>query len=139
MTESSKSETTPGTAENPFDARIAELESLAVLDTAAAIARMLNDSDLYWQVFPLFREQTFAKICRLKESLAANDAEKCRLVTHSIKSSAASVGAGRLRAVAAAMEDASAAGDLGFVERHVNLVEQLYSAAVEFAKEQFGK
>jgi len=75
-------------------------------DVAAAVARMLDDEDLWWQSFGLFVEH-YAEWLHEWESSRTSLIDERKKV-HSLRSAAANIGAVRLAAAAEALEDALA-------------------------------
>ena len=75
-------------------------------DVAAAVARMLDDENLWWQSFGLFIEH-YADWLQEWEISRVNLVDERKKV-HSLRSAAANIGAVRLAAAAEALEDALA-------------------------------
>lgn len=73
-------------------------------NVAAAVARMLDDENLWWQSFGLFIEH-YADWLQEWETSRSNLVDERKKV-HSLRSAAANIGAVRLAAAAEALEDA---------------------------------
>ncbi len=84
---------------------------LPLLDTVEAIDNLGGDTDLYRQVVELFRDDANAQLAALESALTSGDYPTGRRVAHTLKGTAASVGALRLRAAAYALESACANGN----------------------------
>lgn len=111
----------------------------SVLDTAAAIARMDNDPAMYWEVFPIFMEETAQHIEQLEDALDASDVRRCRLMAHSIKSSAATIGAEQMRMQAANAEQAALAEDLALLSNLLPELVACYEAVLMYAERALGE
>lgn len=82
-----------------------------VIDSPTAIANLAGDEDLYREVVRLFLVDVGTQDSTLEIALTAGDLVSARRVAHTVKGTAASVGAGALHAAAFALEKACAAGD----------------------------
>jgi signal transduction histidine kinase/CheY-like chemotaxis protein/HPt (histidine-containing phosphotransfer) domain-containing protein len=78
------------------------------LDIAGALARIGNNQALLAKLVMLFRQNEVDTPQRIQEALAAGDMVLAKRLAHTLKSSAATVGAIRLEAAARAMEYAIA-------------------------------
>jgi len=88
-----------------------ENADLPLLDTAEAIDNLGGDADLYRQVVELFRDDANAQLAALESALTSGDYPTGRRIAHTLKGTAASVGALRLRAAAYVLESACASGN----------------------------
>lgn len=83
-----------------------QIESaLAKLDTAAALDRLNGDRALLKKVLRLFHQTEAESIHRIRQALATGDAQLCRRLAHTLKSTAGVVGASRLQTAAYAIEE----------------------------------
>ena len=87
------------------------MSDLPILDSAAAIERIGNDQELYFEVLEIFLDDAPKQVETLEAALEASDGETATRAAHSIKGASANVGAERLKAVALEMEEAGRAGD----------------------------
>jgi signal transduction histidine kinase/HPt (histidine-containing phosphotransfer) domain-containing protein/ActR/RegA family two-component response regulator len=76
------------------------------LDIAAALDRLDGDGDLLDSVLGLFRETEARSADRIGSALAAGDTALAQRLAHTLKSTAGTVGAGRLEAAARVIEQA---------------------------------
>ncbi len=81
------------------------------LDSAAALANIAGDRDLYRQMIEVYLEDADAQLSGLDAALAARDHGIARRHAHTIKGMAAAVGAERLRLRAFVLEQACKAAD----------------------------
>lgn len=79
-------------------------ERYPILHVAVALERMDSDQDLYREIVHLFYEDTPDQMAELRKALESDDMQAAVRRVHSIKSSAANVGAERLVAVTAELE-----------------------------------
>jgi two-component system sensor histidine kinase/response regulator len=80
------------------------LQTEVVLDVAQALQRIGDDSEIYAAVAEAFLSDTPLLLASLNQAVGNNDAIVATRMAHSMKSSALTVGAMRLGAVAAALE-----------------------------------
>jgi len=83
-----------------------------ILDRAALMARLMDDTDLVREVLDEFLKDIPHQIETLKSAIEAGDVETAHRQAHSIKGAAANVAAEALREVAFEMEKAGKAGDM---------------------------
>jgi CheY-like chemotaxis protein/HPt (histidine-containing phosphotransfer) domain-containing protein len=83
-----------------------------VFDEKDLMERLMGDRDLAEIVLEGFLEDGPSQLSKLRKSIEEADMPSLRLQAHTLKGSSATVGAGRLRAVALAMEQAVKAGEL---------------------------
>jgi HPt (histidine-containing phosphotransfer) domain-containing protein len=79
----------------------------------------------------LFLENAPTRIEQVRNGVAANNVKEAERGVHSLKSSAANVGAMQVSRLAARMEDLAAAGDLAGMSAFTAQLEQDYAAARE--------
>ena len=96
----------------------------AVFDRAELLDRLGGDEEIAGVVVGVFLDDAPRQIEDLRASVAAHDAHTSRRLAHGIKGAAANVGAGALREVAAAVEQASDAGDLATVETGMDALQR---------------
>jgi signal transduction histidine kinase/HPt (histidine-containing phosphotransfer) domain-containing protein/ActR/RegA family two-component response regulator len=105
----------PATASIPLPAiatmPVTDADTLPRLDTAQAISNLGGDGELYAQVVKIFLDDVVVQIASLDTALAAGDFVTARRAAHSIKGTAASLGAERLRHHALVVEKACEAAD----------------------------
>ena len=93
-------------------------QSLVIDPQAIENLRALNPDDndeFLREIVGIFLEDTPQRIAELAQGLAAGDAQKFTRAAHSIKGSAANLGAAALRAVAEKLEHQSRTDGLGAV------------------------
>jgi CheY-like chemotaxis protein len=102
---------TPPSAGPPSvrDAAAAPERALPGLDTAIVLEQLDGDRTLLAQVLQMFRETEGPAPRRLRSSLAARDHTTSERIAHTLKSTAAAVGAQRLSTAALAIERSCAA------------------------------
>ena len=83
-----------------------------VFDSAALLARLLDDQDLARTVVAIFLAEAPGQIAALAGGLKAGNAPVAERQAHSLKGASANLGAEALRAAAQAIERAAKAGDL---------------------------
>ncbi|MCK6685371.1 MAG: response regulator [Thermoanaerobaculia bacterium] len=86
------------------------LSAIAGLDVAGGLRRVLGKRESYEKLLKKFATGQSGSIRAYRESLAAEDHELARRTAHNIKGIAGTVGAEKLRALAAQLEHAAAAG-----------------------------
>jgi signal transduction histidine kinase/CheY-like chemotaxis protein/HPt (histidine-containing phosphotransfer) domain-containing protein len=95
----------------------ASMDGLKVFDRAAFLSRVMDDEELAAAILETFREDLPRLVMDLDAALESGDTDKATLHAHTIKGSAANVGAERLRSVAAQGEGLGRAGDLEGMRR----------------------
>ena len=90
-----------------------------VFDQAGMLSRLLDDEELAQSVADSFLEDMPRRIAVMKTMLAAGDITGAQREAHTIKGASASMGAERMRAVAADMETAAKTGDVRAVTARV--------------------
>jgi PAS domain S-box-containing protein len=81
-------------------------DTCAIIDRAAAVARLGGDQQLYQRLIPMFIKDLRSTLAKLPE-LSETDRKDVTRIFHSLKSIAATMGAIRLSEAAAAAEEAS--------------------------------
>ena len=94
-----------------------------VFDRSGLLARLMDDEDLARSVVVGFLEDLPNRIEALRRYLDAGDADGTARQAHTIKGASANVGGDSLKAVAAEMEKAALAGDLGDVKARLQQLE----------------
>jgi len=89
-----------------------EASSVAVFDGESLLLRLMGDRELACDVLNGFCQDAPGQLRKLRARMDESDAAGGRLQAHTLKGSAATVGAEALRAVAQAMETAATAGQL---------------------------
>ena len=102
-----------------------------VWDKAAMIARLMDDEDLARTIAAGFLEDIPRQVEALSSALHNGDIAASERLTHTILGAAANVGGENLRAVAAAMEHAAAAGDLNEVSAGLPRMKAAFAQLVE--------
>ncbi|OQX14973.1 MAG: hypothetical protein BWK76_13775 [Desulfobulbaceae bacterium A2] len=87
-----------------------ENEEEGVLDSTEGLARLGNNHDLYRRLLTRFRQDQGECAGRIRASLDAGDHETARLLAHTLKGLAATIGARPLAALALEVEGRIAAG-----------------------------
>ena len=77
---------------------------IPALDTAALLHRCMNDTDLAHQALTLFIDTLPADLDAIGDALERDDTDRLIRSSHRIKGSAGQIGATRIRALAAAIE-----------------------------------
>ncbi len=104
---------------------------IALLD-AETIAELREDGDaLLIDLIEIFLRETSDRLKMLAEGLAAGDAGQAERMAHTLKSSAATLGAESMRIVAQAIESAAHANDLDRVRSLVDTLEREAESAEE--------
>jgi HPt (histidine-containing phosphotransfer) domain-containing protein len=105
----------PDTAKEPIPDRLEETaagEAMPVWDKAAMISRLMDDEDLARTIALGFLDDIPRQLEALSDALGSGDIAASERLAHTIKGAAANVGGEVLRAAAAALEQAAAAGNL---------------------------
>ncbi len=94
-----------------------------------AIARLREwgGDNLLGQVVRLFLENSPARVEQIRTGVESEDAKEAEQGAHSLKSSAANVGAEDLRGIAQEMEGAAVQGDLATVRGLLPALEEAYA------------
>jgi HPt (histidine-containing phosphotransfer) domain-containing protein len=86
-------------------------KKLHLLDTVSAIANMGDDPELYGQIAEIFFEDSVEQLATLAGALVARDFPTARLAAHSLKGTAATLGAERLQESCSLLEKACVDAD----------------------------
>ncbi len=86
---------------------------MSVLDLEELRQRLDNDEELVAEIVELFLDDTPRQIAALEDALARADGEVVRERAHTLKGTAANMGATELRETAGRMEEAARDGRLG--------------------------
>jgi HPt (histidine-containing phosphotransfer) domain-containing protein len=98
---------------DPHDpAAVPQENAEAIFDSAALLERLMGDRPLAGAIVQGFVGDVPSQLKTLCERLAAMDGPAVRVQAHALKGAAATVAAGRLRAIALEMERAAGAGEL---------------------------
>jgi two-component system, sensor histidine kinase and response regulator len=76
----------------------------AVLDVASATARLGGDAEILREIMRIFLEESPRMLANIRGALRARDGRALELAAHSLKGSAANLGAARVAVLAAALE-----------------------------------
>ena len=100
-------ESTSGTREKQLPAPAEQFsQGTADLDAKKGLFTAGGDKNLYADLLDIFMNEGVAPAARMAEALASGDMENAALLAHSLKGSAANLGAGRLSFAAAELEAA---------------------------------
>ena len=94
----------------PIVAEDTETSSVVIFDEKSLLQRLMGDRELALAVLNGFCEDAPSQLKKLRACIDESDAVGLRLQAHTLKGSAATVGAEALRAVAQAMDAAATAG-----------------------------
>lgn len=106
-----------------------ELEQL--FDTEGVLSTVGGDMELLAEMKSIFVEDAPVQIARIAEGIARQDAPAVRLSAHSLKGSAASLHAPRLKAAAFALETMGRDSDFAGMEEGLRLVRAELEAFVD--------
>jgi HPt (histidine-containing phosphotransfer) domain-containing protein len=98
--------------ETPSAAPAAVSMSSSIFDRSDLLERLDGDEELVQEILAIFLEDTPVQIGILQDALAAGDAKLTERQAHSLKGSAANVGAHQMREAAYAVETAAKSGAL---------------------------
>jgi PAS domain S-box-containing protein len=116
----------------------ADGDSAQALDTQT-IERLrseLRDDGVVRRLLEMFRDQTRERLDAVDAAAAAGDAETLRIVAHTIKGGAASIGAPRVRDAAASVEQAAREGRLGEANDFIHELRAEFERSKEALEEQ---
>jgi len=105
---------------------VAQVADVPVFDRQALLGRLMHDEDLYRDIVACFLDETPRQLRCLHEHVRAEDAGAAGGQAHTLKGSAANVGAMALSASAAALERAGIAGRLQVVAALVPEVDRQF-------------
>jgi HPt (histidine-containing phosphotransfer) domain-containing protein len=91
---------------------LAPRENAAVFDREGFVERLMGDETLARRIVRGFVDDMPRQLARLAEAVNKGDSDSVRLVAHSIKGAASSVGGLEMRETARRLEQLGAAGDL---------------------------
>jgi HPt (histidine-containing phosphotransfer) domain-containing protein len=124
--------------ETPDDSM--EAADLPVWDRAGMLGRLLDDKELAHTICEAFLGDIPGQIEALRDQLGADDLPAAERQAHTIKGASSYVGAERLRAVAAAIENAARAADPeGCRERVDSLESEFRNVARNMRQNSSGK
>ncbi|MBL8753700.1 MAG: response regulator [Planctomycetes bacterium] len=103
---------TAATASEPAATQAAAAKPLAEFDEAAALELVGGKRGLLVRLCEVWLQHLAASVDAVRTALAGSDAKELQKSAHAVKGAAASVGAARLRALTAELEDAGKAGRL---------------------------
>ena len=109
-----------------------QMTETAIIDTKA-LERLQEwgGKRLVAQMIDLFLTQTPGRMENLREGLQSGDAEVVERAAHSLKSTAANLGAGELAEIAARIEKMAGTRDLDAVRRDVPAIEAEFQRALD--------
>jgi HPt (histidine-containing phosphotransfer) domain-containing protein len=96
---------------------------IPIWDRAGLLDRMMDDAELVLVIRDTFLRDAPGQFQVLQDCLRASDLGHAARQAHLIKGASATVGAERVRAVAAAIEKASLAGDLSQSRRQLDILQ----------------
>ena len=102
------------------------LPDVAGFDVASALARIEGDVDQYRHCLRLFRDRNEASVSAIRDAMNRGDAKAARLLAHSLKGGAGTVGAVKVQEAAARLE----------ASLKISTIDTLLLKAVEGAWEQ---
>ncbi len=105
-------------------------DSTTLDPTALARLREWGGDKLAGQMVRLFLDNSGTRIDQIRAGAAGDDVSEAENGSHSLKSSAANVGAHVLGGLAGEIESAAASGDLDAVQKIVPGLEDAYSRAI---------
>src|SRR5215210_1918033 len=118
-----------GGAAATSEARAAPNGDGSVLDPEVlASLRDLGDAGLLTELAEMFFDDASSRLAELREAVEAGDAEGVKRVAHTLKGSSGNMGAARMSAICAGLQDVGTSGDLA---RAPGLLEEL--------EEEFGR
>ena len=97
-------------------------DSHQVFDTEGVLTTVGGDMELLGEMKAIFLEDAPLQLARIADGMARKDAPAVRLSAHSLKGSAASLHAPRLKAAAFALETMGRDGDFARMEEGLRLV-----------------
>jgi HPt (histidine-containing phosphotransfer) domain-containing protein len=104
---------------------------MKIFDYDQALGIADGDPELLGELVSLFRETSPALLAEIKTAIGEQNHEQLRRAAHTLKGSAANVGAATLSEAARTMETAVAAGDFTGA---TNLYEQVAAEILRFAE-----
>jgi HPt (histidine-containing phosphotransfer) domain-containing protein len=102
------------------------ISDLSVFDESAFLNRIMGNRGLAKKVVEAFLGDIPLQIDILEQALADTDIELVTRQAHSIKGAAASINAGQIRDLAAAMEITGRSGDISAVAGDMPLLRQMF-------------
>ncbi len=108
------------------------------VDFAQLDESTLGDAQFGRELTALFVQQTQEQLSQMQALLAAGDAEALGALTHRLKGSATALGAERLRAEAAQLEQEAAHGELGVARGRLIGVQAAFEEARRILEHHFG-
>jgi HPt (histidine-containing phosphotransfer) domain-containing protein len=97
-------------------------DSDQVFDTEGVLKTIGGDMELRGEMKSIFFDDAPLQLSRIQEGMSRNDAPAVRLAAHSLKGSAASLNAPRLKAAALALETMAREGDLASMDEGLRRV-----------------
>ena len=108
-------------------------------NTKAGIGYCANDEDFYIEMLQTFADEYEEKSGLIKEDYEKKDIADYQIRVHALKSTAKTIGADELSAIALEQENAAKAQDAGAIENGVNALLEKYSEVVKNIKSVTGK
>nr|MBP3597910.1 response regulator [Eubacterium sp.] len=109
------------------------------IDAAEGLYFSGGQIDFYDTMLAMYEEQGEEKIQDLESAYAAGDLANYRLHTHSLKSTARSIGANELGTMAESLENAAKDEDLSYIEAHHSEVLTYFQEVLEEIREYMRK
>lgn len=107
-----------------------------IWEKEASLSRLMNNADLLEKVCQIFVETTPQKLTELAESIAQNDTQKVRNLSHSLKGSSGDVGAVQLHRLFAEIEHESKNNAWESIKSHYEQVVSSYATFVDVLNNQ---
>jgi HPt (histidine-containing phosphotransfer) domain-containing protein len=101
-----------------------------ILDKQAALDRIDNDEELYLEIIGIFRSDVPEILSRLKAEVGAGNLQDATRSAHSLKSTAASIGAVELSETAKQAEDSLRAGEGEKIGMLIEQIDQKLAAVM---------
>ena len=102
-------------------------EILACLNTQPAIQRLGNNLDLYKRILKLFRQENAEFITTLRLALQNNNIPQARLLAHTFKGLAGTIGADEMQKQTLLLETAIATEDRPLAESYLQQIDQPFN------------
>ncbi len=110
--------------------RVAKLADMG-FNTEAGIGYCANDEDFYIEMLETFANEWEEKSAAIKEDYDKKDIADYQIRVHALKSTAKTIGADSLSAMALEQENAAKAQDTDTIDKGVNALLEMYSEVVD--------
>ncbi len=108
------------------------------IDYAQLEESTLGDNEFGRELTAIFVQQTQEQLARIRAAQAAGNAAALRALTHRLKGGASALGAGRLSAEAARLEEEAERGELGAAGGRVERLAAFFDEARRDLEHHFG-